>query len=53
MQKFLEQYAFPAEINAWNFVVAGAGLLMIALLTVIIQSARAAMTNPANVMRNE
>jgi putative ABC transport system permease protein len=53
MQKLLEQYAFHVDINMVNFVLAGGGLLLIALLTVIMQSATAAMSNPAEVLKNE
>lgn len=51
--KFLEQYAFHVSLDASYFIYASVVLLVIALATVIVQSARAALTNPVNTLRGE
>lgn len=53
MNKMLENYAFHVGISFTYFIAAGLGLLFIALLTVIFQSARAAMSNPVDTLRTE
>lgn len=51
--EYLSGYAFRSELNVWIFLITSAAVLFIALLTVMYQSARAAMTNPINSLRNE
>ncbi|HVY75724.1 MAG TPA: FtsX-like permease family protein, partial [Puia sp.] len=53
MYKWLETFAYRTEISWWIFVVAGAGALAIALLTVSIQTIRAALANPITSLRSE
>jgi putative ABC transport system permease protein len=53
MYKWLETFAYRAEISWWIFLVAGATALAIALLTVSIQTVRAALANPVNSLRSE
>jgi len=53
MSKWLETFAYRTEISWWIFLVAGAVALVIALLTVSIQSIRAALANPINSLRSE
>jgi hypothetical protein len=50
---FLSQYAFHAELSLWIFVATGAAILLIALLTVIFQSVKAAISNPVHSLRTE
>lgn len=53
MYKWLETFAYRTEISWWIFVVAGAVALVIALLTVSIQTIRAALANPVKSLRSE
>ncbi|HEV9035708.1 MAG TPA: ABC transporter permease [Puia sp.] len=53
MYKWLETFAYRTEISWWIFVVAGAVALAIALLTVSIQTIRAALANPVKSLRSE
>jgi putative ABC transport system permease protein len=53
MYKWLETFAYRTEISWWIFLVAGATALAIALLTVSIQTIRAALANPINSLRSE
>ncbi|MCB0296113.1 MAG: FtsX-like permease family protein, partial [Calditrichaeota bacterium] len=53
MQRWLENFAYRIEINAWVFVLAGALSLAIALLTISFHALRAARTNPVSALRSE
>ncbi len=53
MYKWLETFAYRTEISWWIFLVAGAVTLTIALLTVSIQTVRAALANPIKSLRSE
>jgi putative ABC transport system permease protein len=53
MYKWLETFAYRTEISWWIFLVAGAVALAIALLTVSIQTIRAALANPVESLRSE
>ncbi|HYH56450.1 MAG TPA: FtsX-like permease family protein, partial [Anseongella sp.] len=53
MQAWLNDYPYRIEITAWVFVLAGAGVMLIALLTVSFQSIRAALMNPVKSLRSE
>jgi putative ABC transport system permease protein len=53
MYKWLETFAYRTEISWWIFLVAGAVALTIALLTVSIQTIRAALANPIKSLRSE
>lgn len=53
MSKWLETFAYRTEISWWIFLVAGAVALVIALLTVSIQTVRAALANPIKSLRSE
>jgi len=50
---WLQDFAFRMDISWTIFVFAGATALLVALGTVSYQAARAAMTNPADVLRHE
>jgi putative ABC transport system permease protein len=53
MNKWLEGFAHKTGISWWIFATAGCLALTIALLTISSQSIRAAMSNPAEVLRDE
>ncbi len=53
MNKWLENFAYRTNTPWWIFVVAGALSLIIALITVSVQSYQAALTNPADSIRQE
>jgi len=53
MYKWLETFAYRTEISWWIFLVAGAVALAIALLTVSIQTIRAALANPVKSLRSD
>ncbi len=50
---WLQQYQYRTELSWWMFAASGAGALIITLLTVSIQSIRAALQNPVKSLRNE
>ncbi len=53
MNKWLENFAYRANIGIETFVVSGLLALVIALFTVSFQSIRAAIANPADSLRYE
>ncbi|MBK7940134.1 MAG: ABC transporter permease [Lewinellaceae bacterium] len=53
MQKWLADFAYRIDIQWWMFVVAGAGAVAVAFLTVGFQSVRAALANPVKSLRSE
>jgi len=53
MQRWLEDFAYRTEINIGVFVLAGCAALLIALLTIVAQSVRSALSNPVDSLRNE
>jgi len=53
MKGWLANYAYHAQLSWWIFAVAGAGALLITLLTVSFQAVRAAMANPVKSLRSE
>ncbi len=50
---FLSGYAFHTSINLWSFVIASTAILVIALLSVAYQAAKASVANPVNSLKNE
>ncbi|CAD5256687.1 MULTISPECIES: ABC transporter permease [unclassified Imperialibacter] len=50
---WLDNYAFRMQLHPWIFIVAGAVVLAIALLTVFWQSWKTAHANPVDSLRNE
>lgn len=50
---FAGMYAFHADLSISLFVIAALTMLLIALITVSFQSAKAALTNPVNSLRSE
>jgi putative ABC transport system permease protein len=53
MQNWLTGFAYHIELTWWVFALAGLTALLIALLTVGIQSIRAALANPVKSLRSE
>ena len=53
LHKWLDDFAFKTEISWWVFVVSGLGMVAIALITLSVQTIRAAMANPVNSLRSE
>ena len=53
MHKWLENYPYRIDINAWIFILAGATVLFVALATVSYQAIKAAIANPVNSLRTE
>ena len=53
INKWLQSYAYRITLNPWIFAVVGLVVLFIALLTVGLQSYRAASKNPVEALRYE
>ena len=53
MQRWLENFEYRININGWVFGLAGVGVLLMALLIISLQTIKAALTNPADSLRNE
>ncbi|HLY69787.1 MAG TPA: ABC transporter permease [Puia sp.] len=53
MQKWLEDFAYQIQISWWMFALAGLLAILIALLTVSLQTIRAAISNPVKSLRTE
>jgi len=53
MNNWLQNFAYRISIGWWVFVAAGVIAVLIALITVSIQSIKAAIANPVKSLRNE
>ncbi|GGA92591.1 ABC transporter permease [Mucilaginibacter rubeus] len=53
MNKWLQDFAYRITIQWWVLVLAGAGAMLIAIVTVSFQSIKAALANPVNSLKNE
>ncbi len=53
MNNWLQDFAYRTSLSWWIFVLASLAALIIAILTVSFQAARAALTNPADALRYE
>ena len=53
MDKWLQDFAYRIQIQWWMFVLAGLAALVIAFLTVSLQSIGAALANPVKSLRTE
>ncbi len=53
MNRWLQSFAYRVPISWWIFVVAGGAAIFIALLTVSLQTIRAAIANPVKSLRSE
>ena len=52
-QVWLQDYHYRIQISWWVFAVAGLGAILLTLLTVSVQSIKAAVSNPVDSLRNE
>ena len=53
MNRWLQSFAYRIGVSWWIFVVAGSAAMLIALLTVSVQTVRAALANPVKSLRSE
>ncbi|HZE85396.1 MAG TPA: ABC transporter permease [Puia sp.] len=53
MSNWLQHYTYRSDMPWWVFASAGAGVLLITLLTISYQSIRTALTNPVKSLRSE
>ena len=53
MNNWLQNYQYRTDISWWIFVAAGAGSLLITLITVSFQAIKAAVANPVKSLRTE
>ena len=53
LNQWLENFSYKTDLSWWVFVGGAVAVMLIALLTVIFQSVRAAMKNPTEALRNE
>jgi putative ABC transport system permease protein len=53
MHRWLEGFAYRTTLNGGLFVLAGAGAVLIAVLTISLQAIKAALMNPVNSLRSE
>jgi putative ABC transport system permease protein len=53
MNRWLQDFAYRVDISVVTFILAGGAALAIALLTVSLQSIKAALANPAESLRYE
>jgi len=53
MHQWLQGFAYQTSISWWVFAISGAAMVLLALLTLSIQTIRAANANPVNSLRTE
>jgi len=53
MHKWLQNFVYHTNLSLWVFMLAGAGALLIALITISFQTIRSATSNPVKGLRNE
>jgi putative ABC transport system permease protein len=53
MNKWLQDYAYHADISWWMFAVAGIAAISITLITISFQTIKAALMNPVKSLRTE
>ncbi len=53
MSRWLQDFAYPINMDWWIFVLAGVSVLIIAFFTISLQSGKAALSNPVKSLRNE
>jgi ABC-type antimicrobial peptide transport system permease subunit len=53
MNEWLQKYTYRTEISWWIFIAAGAGALVITLLTVSFQAIKSALMNPVKSLKSE
>jgi putative ABC transport system permease protein len=53
MNQWLQSFAYRTNISWWVFGIAGITIMMIALVTISLQTIRAAIANPVDALKNE
>ena len=53
MHKWLQDFAYRTPLSGWTFLFAGFFAMLIAMLTVSLQAAKAATANPVKALRSE
>lgn len=53
MNRWLQQFTYKVDISFWVYGIAGISIITLTWLTVSYQSIRAALTNPAEVLKEE
>jgi len=53
INKWLEDFVFRTSLSWWVFAISGAGMIVIALITLGAQTIRSATANPVNNLRDE
>lgn len=53
MNRFLEDYTYRVPFSWWTFAATGAGVLLIAMITISYQAIKTALSNPARSLRTE
>jgi len=53
MQQWLESFVYRVNIGAGSFLVAGASVILITLITISFQSIKAALANPVDSLKSE
>ena len=53
MGNWINSFPYQTTISPWVFLVSGAMVLIVSLITVTYQTVRAARTNPVNALRHE
>ena len=51
--RWLRDFAYRTPIDAWVFLAGGAGLFLVALITLSVQTIRTALANPVESLRTE
>ena len=52
-EKWLQDFAYRIQVNVFVFIVAGAAVLVITLLTAGYHAVKAALANPVKALRND
>ncbi|GEO04851.1 ABC transporter permease [Adhaeribacter aerolatus] len=53
MHRWLQDFAYRTPLSLWTFLIAGVFAMVIAMLTVSLQAAKAATANPIKALRSE
>jgi len=53
MNKWLQDFVYKIEIEWWMFILSGLVAVSVALLTISVQSIKAALMNPVKSLRSE
>jgi putative ABC transport system permease protein len=53
VRQYMQMYAYKINLPVWIFFLAAAGVYLIAILTIGLQSYRAGVSNPGDALRYE